>query len=318
MDPMSLVAGFLVGLVLLMPTCAWRVDSVARDRAERAVVASPIPVPELTPEPTPEVPLRSGDGSSLALIPAGTFQMGSPEGESGRDSDETLHQVTLTRDFLMQTTEVTQAQWQARMGNNPSDFTGDTNRPVEQVSWYDAVAYANALSVADGLPKAYNLSGCSGTPGTGNYSCSNVTLTAPTPYATSGWRLPTEAEWEYANRAGSSTAWYFGSDSNLLGTYAWFNGNSGNTTHPVAQKQPNAWGLYDMAGNVYEWCWDWYGSYPGTVTDPVGSTSGSARVGRGGSWYGDASRTRAANRNSTYPGYRYDFIVGFRLARSRP
>jgi len=252
------------------------------------------------------------------LIPAGTFQMGSPSGESGRSSNETQHQVTLSRDFLMQTTEVTQAQWQARMGNNPSYFSSDTSRPVEQVSWYDAVAYANALSVADGLPKAYNLSSCSGTPGADNYSCSNVTLTASTPYATTGWRLPTEAEWEYAYRAGTSTAWYFGSDSNLLGTYAWFDGNSSSTTHPVAQKKPNAWGLYDMAGNVWEWCWDWYGSYPGTVTDPVGTTSGSGRVFRGGSWLGDASYARAALRSYGAAPDARSVNLGFRLARSRP
>ncbi|MBM3259977.1 MAG: SUMF1/EgtB/PvdO family nonheme iron enzyme, partial [Candidatus Sericytochromatia bacterium] len=187
-----------------------------------------------------------------------------------------------------------------------------------QVSWYDAIAYANALSVADGLPEAYNLSNCNGTPGTGNYSCRYVTLTAYTPYATTGWRLPTEAEWEYAYRAGSSTAWYFGSDSNLLGTYAWFDGNSYSMTHPVAQKKPNAWGLYDMAGNVYEWCWDWYGDYPGTVTDPVGPTEGSFRVRRGGSWAADASGTRAAHRGDDDPGARRNLYIGFRLARSRP
>jgi len=258
------------------------------------------------------------------LLPAGTFQMGSPSGESGRSSDETLHQVTLTRDFLMQSTEVTQAQWQALMGNNPSSFTGDTNRPVDQVSWYDAVAYANALSVADGLPEAYNLSNCNGTPGTGNYSCRYVTLMAYTPYATTGWRLPTEAEWEYAYRAGTTTAWYNGDDESKVGDIAWFEDNSlvlraedRHMTHPVARKQPNAWGLYDMAGNVWEWCWDWYGVYPGTVTDPVGPTEGSYRVGRGGSWNSDASNARAARRGDGDPDGRSNGI-GFRLARSRP
>jgi len=255
--------------------------------------------------------------SDTVVIRAGTFQMGSPKGEPDRFANETQHQVTLTRDFLMQITPVTQAEWQALMGNNPSYFTRDTNRPVGHVSWYDAVAYANALSVADGLPKAYNLSGCSGTPGKDNYSCSNVTLTAPTPYATTGWRLPTEAEWEYAYRAGTTTAWYNGDDESKVGDIAWFDENSSDTTHPVAQKQPNAWGLYDMAGNLWEWCWDWYGSYPGTVTDPVGSTSGSYRVVRGGSWYHDASSTRAAYRYGIYPGYR-STAFGFRLARSRP
>ncbi|MEB3297853.1 MAG: formylglycine-generating enzyme family protein, partial [Candidatus Sericytochromatia bacterium] len=196
--------------------------------------------------------VRLPGGVSLFFmdLAAGTFQMGSPSGEADRSPDETLHQVTLTHDFLIQATEVTQGQWRTLMGNNPSEFTGDDNRPVEQVSWYDAVAYANALSAREGLPKAYDLSSCSGTPGTDNYSCGNVTFTAATPYATTGWRLPTEAEWEYAYRAGTSTPWFFGSDSNLLGTYAWFSSNSGNKTQPVGQKQPNAWGLYDMAGNV--------------------------------------------------------------------
>ncbi|MEB3237177.1 MAG: formylglycine-generating enzyme family protein [Candidatus Sericytochromatia bacterium] len=243
--------------------------------------------------------------------------MGSPVGEPGRSSDETQHTVTLTRGFWMQSTEVTQGQWRALMGNNPSRFTGADNRPVERVSWYDAVAYANALSAKDGLANAYDLSSCSGTPGTGNYGCSNVTLTASTPYATTGWRLATEAEWEYAYRAGSTTPWYFGSDSNLLGTYMWFSSNSVYRTWPVGQKQPNAWGLYDMAGNVWEWCQDWYGSYPGTVTDPTGPTSGSNRVRRGGSWDNDASRARAASRDPYRPDVR-SLGIGFRLARSRP
>ncbi|MEB3299986.1 MAG: formylglycine-generating enzyme family protein, partial [Candidatus Sericytochromatia bacterium] len=214
-------------------------------------------------------------GSTLQRLPHGTFHMGSWPGESGRYADETLHQVTLTRDFLMQTTEVTQGQWRAFMGNNPSRFNDDDNRPVEQVSWYDACAYANALSAKDGLPKAFDLSSCSGTPGTGSYDCSEVSLTARSPYAAKGWRLPTEAEWEFACRAGTTTPWYFGSDSNLLGTHAWFGDESNVGTHPVGRKQPNAWGLYDMAGNVSEWCWDRYGDYLGTVTDPAGPRWGS-------------------------------------------
>lgn len=259
--------------------------------------------------------LPGGATMQVVDVPSGTFQMGSPASESGRSLDEMQHQVTLTRTFLMQTTEVTQGHWRALMGNNPSNFTGDDNRPVEQVSWYDAVAYANALSARDGLPKAYDLSSCTGRPGTDDYKCSKVALTSPAPDATTGWRLPTEAEWEYAYRAGSATAWVFGSDSNLLGTHAWFGGNSAGMTHPVGLTQQNAWGLYDMAGNVWEWCQDWYGSYSEAVTEPVGPTR--YKVIRGGSWLHDASSTRAANRNFNVPSLRYGNL-GFRLARSRP
>ncbi|MEB3236622.1 MAG: formylglycine-generating enzyme family protein [Candidatus Sericytochromatia bacterium] len=248
-------------------------------------------------------------------LPAGTFQMGSPSSESGRSSDEMQHPVTLTRTFRMQTTEVTQGQWRALMGNNPSTFADDDNRPVETLSWFDAVAYANALSAKDGLPKAYDLSFCTGKPGTGSYNCSRVTLTSPAPDSTTGWRLPTEAEWEYAYRAGTATAWVFGADSNLLGTHAWFGGNSDGTTHPVGLTQCNPWGLYDMAGNVWEWCQDWYGSYPGSLAEPLGPTR--YRVIRGGSWLHDAASTRAANRNFNVPSLRYGNL-GFRLVRSMP
>jgi len=265
------------------------------------------------------VRLPGGISLQFALVPAGTFQMGSPEGESGRDSDETQHQVTLTRDFLMQTTEVTQAHWRRVMGKDPVDLTfkGCGDCPVESVNWFEAVAYANALSRKEGRTESYMLKGCKGEIGGADFRCDDVKLTARSPYETTGWRLPTEAEWEYAYRDGSSTAWYFGSDSKLLGTYAWFDGNSGSTTHPVAQKQPNARGLYDMAGNVWEWCWDWYGSYPGMATNPVGNGGGSYRVLRGGSWSRDASYARAAGRDYNSPGLR-NFYIGFRLARSRP
>ncbi len=191
-------------------------------------------------------------GQTFVLIPAGTFTMGSPSNEPGRYSDETQHQVTLTQPFYMQTTEVTQAQWETLMGSNPSRFSGCPTCPVEQVSWNDIQEFITKLNAR----------------GEGKYS------------------LPTEAQWEYAARAGSTTAFYNGGITETGGGYdpnldviGWYYYNSNSKTHPVGQKAPNAWGLYDMSGNVYEWCSDWYGTYPSTaVTDPTGPSSGSSRV----------------------------------------
>lgn len=243
--------------------------------------------------------------------------MGSPGGEAGRDAGETQHVVTLTRGFWIQTTEVPQSRWQALMGNNPSRFLGDADRPVESVSWYDAVAYANALSRSDGLPVAYVLSSCSGTPGAGTFGCGTVTVAAASPYATTGWRLPTESEWEYACRAGTSTPWHWGTDHSLLGAFAWFSGNSSAMTHPVGTKTPNSWGLYDMPGNVAEWCHDWQAGYPGAISDPAGPVSGSYRTHRDGSWAFGWTRTRSAYRGWSWPGYR-GIDLGFRLVRMGP
>jgi formylglycine-generating enzyme required for sulfatase activity len=237
------------------------------------------------------------------LIPAGAFTMGSPEDEPGRYNDEAQHQVTLTQAFYMQTTEVTQDQWQAVMGSNPSTFSScGSNCPVESVSWDDIQGFISALNAR----------------GEGTY------------------RLPTEAEWEYACRAGSTTAFANGgisvtdcsydADLNAMGWYCY---NSDVTysgcadcsswggpvcagTHPGAQKQANAWGLYDMHGNVWEWCSDWYGSYPsGSVTDPTGPSTGTFRVLRGGCWVDGAQFCRSAGRN-LYPSFRISG-GGFRL-----
>jgi len=234
-------------------------------------------------------------GQTFVLLPAGTFTMGSPTEELGRESDEEpQHQVTLSQPFYMQQTEVTQAQWEAVMGSNPSYISGCPTCPVETVSWYDVQAYVvemNKLSE-------------------GTYS------------------LPTEAQWEYAARAGSTTAFYNGGITELLCGYdpnldaiGWYCYNTqypqpDSATHPVAGKAPNAWGLYDMSGNVWEWCQDWYGSYSSSaVTDPVGPSSGSARVFRGGSWTNYATRCRSANRcGEDTPDIRH-FAVGLRLLR---
>ncbi len=233
-------------------------------------------------------------GVKLVLIPKGTFQMGSPIEEAGADNDEQLHQVTISKDYYLGVTEVTQGQYEKVMGVNPSHFQKRVIRksdssmyPVEQVSWEDAVEFCKRLSELPEEKKAGR-----------------------------AYRLPTEAEWEYACRAGSKTAFYFGDDSESLGAYAWHAANSGGQTHPVGEKKPNARGLYDMHGNVWEWCSDWYGDFPeGAVTDPVGPTEGSVRVLRGGSWGFGAADCRAAVRNAYVPTDR-SASFGFRVALS--
>ena len=206
----------------------------------------------------------------LRWIPPGTFQMGSAESEAGRDADEgPLHEVTLTRGFYLGIHEVTQAQWKAVMGTNPSIFVQGENpveRPVDSVSWEQCrlfIARLNAL----GLGK---------------------------------FRLPTEAEWEYACRAGTRTRFYWGDGVRLeeAHAYAWANSRSYATTHSVGGKRPNGWGLYDMSGNVWEWCGDWYGPYSADAqTDPTGPAQGREKVFRGGSWYDFPISLRSANRH---------------------
>ena len=230
-------------------------------------------------------------GQTFVLIPAGTFTMGSPSSELGRDSDEgPQHEVTLTQAFYMQTTEVTQAQWEAVMGSNPSRFSGCSTCPVEKVFWNDVQSYITQMNLR----------------GEGTYS------------------LSTEAQWEYAARAGSTTAFYNGGitetgcgyDSNL-NAIGWYCYNADSKTHPVAGKVSNAWGLYDMSGNVWEWCQDWYSSSYYTssaVTDPTGPSSGSYRVIRGGYWYYYAGYCRSASRDYENPDWRGSSI-GFRLLR---
>jgi len=222
-------------------------------------------------------------GMKLRLIPAGEFMMGSPATESDRADRETRHPVSITKPFYLGVTEVTQEQYQKVMGKNPSQFKGPQN-PVEKVSWTDAVEFCRKLSAMPAEKTAGHV-----------------------------YRLPTEAEWEYACRAGTATAYGFGDDRSGLGVYGWVGGES---THPVGGKKPNAWGLYDMHGNVWEWCQDWYGDYPsGSATDPTGATSGSHRVSRGGSWISIARSCRSARRNGSTPEVRSNGL-GFRVLRS--
>ena len=295
----------------------------------------------------------SGD---MALIPAGTFIMGSPTNELGRGSDEVQHQVTLTRDFFMQRTEVTNRQmadvlnWAIGQGkicatsNTVHNTEGDQQEllnlddadcqiswngaqlvveagkdeyPCLEVSWYGAAAYCNYLSDKEGLRRAISF---------GDWSDWNMDLDA------NGYRLPTKSEWEYACRAGTTTAFYtdgiayidaYPLDPNLDAA-GWYYGNStnpdnpmisGHGTHPVGLKQANAWGLFDMHGNVWEWCADWQGSYSGSVTDPMGPDWGSRRVVRGGCWDYPARSCRSADRHCR-PSTHDDQFTGFRPARS--
>jgi formylglycine-generating enzyme required for sulfatase activity len=240
--------------------------------------------------------------------------MGSPANEPDRDNDETQHRVTVSG-FYMGRYEVTQKEYQEVMGTNPSNFKGD-NLPVERVSWFDAIEYCNARSQKEGLTPAYTISGR--TPATG-YPITAATVTWNR--NANGYRLPTEAEWEYAAKGGAdqrsdgSPGNFTYAGSNIADEFAWLSGNSGSKTQNVGTKKPNGLGLHDMSGNVYEWCWDWYGSYSsGAQTDPLGASSGSFRVVRGGGW-GYPAGARSADRRGNDPNGR-GYNLGFRVARN--
>jgi formylglycine-generating enzyme required for sulfatase activity len=257
----------------------------------------------------------------ISSIPAGTFIMGSPSTESGRYADETQRRVTLSG-FYMGRTEVTQEQYETVMGRNPSTFKTDVEtgerqgrRPVETVSWYDALVFCNKLSILEGYSPAYSIEGKTNPdewgpiPSGGNTTWNNVEIVA----GSNGYRLPTEAQWEYACRAGTTTTYNTGDTIN--DDTGWYSGNSGNKTHEVGLKPPNVWGLYDMYGNVFEWCWDGYGEYPTEAqTNPMGAPTGSRRVIRGGGWNGSAQIVRSAYRGYPSPYVRVNFL-GFRYLR---
>ncbi len=241
--------------------------------------------------PAAELTLDLGNNVSmkLARIPAGKFVMGCPASEKDAEghahpADEAQHEVAISNAFLMGVTEVTQKQYESVMGKNPSQFKGPNN-PVEQVAWADAVEFCRKLSAKTGRTV----------------------------------RLPTEAEWEYACRAGSKGRFCFGDTDTALGEYAWYTVNSmdrktgAKTTHPVGQKKPNAWGLYDMHGNAWEWCADWYAANygaSGSQTNPVGPATGSIRVLRGGSWNYCSYGLRQSGRGRIGPTGQYDVNGG--------
>jgi formylglycine-generating enzyme required for sulfatase activity len=255
-------------------------------------------------------------GMTFLRIPGGEFMMGSPEeDEDASDDEKPAHKVRVSP-FLLGVTEVTQAQYKDVTGHNPSWFStagrgkeavaGEvTDRyPVENISWLDAIRYSNALSKKDGLAPYYVIG--------------DRDVEAASTYA-SGYRLPTEAEWEFACRAATSTKYSFGSDPSQLRKYAWYSANSGGISHGVGQKHPNAFGLYDMHGNVWEWCWDCYGaSYDerSRADSPLGVPEASGRVDRGGGWDNYPRYCRSANRRGGPPANR-NYALGFRLARSQ-
>ena len=227
----------------------------------------------------------------MISIPAGSFQIGQV------GIAEPVHNVTLDA-FLMSQTEITQAQYLSVIGTNPSIFPGIDDRPVENITWYQAVIFCNKLSEANGFESCYDL------------------ITWECNFKKNGFRLPTEAEWEYACRAGTSTTWYNGDDENNLGDVAWYKINSGGTTHPVGLKKPNEFGLYDMYGNIDEYCNDWWAdTYTDlSVNNPTGPDSGYFIVGRGGYYNSEASSCRSASRWSSYIDSG-NSAIGFRVVR---
>ncbi|MBI1830350.1 MAG: formylglycine-generating enzyme family protein [Planctomycetes bacterium] len=224
----------------------------------------------------------------FAWIPPGTFTMGSTGKEKGRGDDETPHQVALTKGFYLGVHAVTQEQWQAAMGNNPSHFKGEKGLPVDQVSWNDCQAFCKKLRERDN----------------------------------NAYRLPTEAEWEYAARAGTTTPYHFGETlstdlANYNGNFIYGNGKKGiyrEKTTPAGRFPANAWGLHDMHGNIWQWCQDWHGGLPSqAVSDPQGPKTGKNRMLRGGSWGSHPVFCRSANRNFADPDERTEFY-GLRVA----
>jgi formylglycine-generating enzyme required for sulfatase activity/tRNA A-37 threonylcarbamoyl transferase component Bud32 len=267
----------LIGFLMLIPVIS--ILTFLRPNPQEA--GKPIPPVVTQKEPPPaqlanvqSLPtITNSIGMKLVLIPAGEFQMGSEKGES---NEKPVHEVQIEKPFYLGETEVTQGQWEAVMGSNPSHFKGP-DLPVEQVSWEDSQEFLKKLSDKEG--KSY--------------------------------RLPSEAEWEYACRAGSQTEYCFGDGDSNLGEYAWYDANSGGETHPVGQKKPNGWGLYDMHGNVREWCQDWsqsdfYSKSEATVPSPICNNSASRdRVVRGGGWDFGAWFCRSVRRSRYGPGARY-------------
>ncbi len=254
-----------------------------------------------TTAPTKEI--TNTIGMKLVLIPSGEFLMGSPDSDKdARDNEKPQHHVQITRPFYLGIHEVTQGQYRAVTGENPPRFKGSSDDlPVNWVSWNEAIAFCDKLSKRDGMKPYHHFGG-------------SVQRLGGEAY-----RLPTEAEWEYACRAGSTTRYNFGDDAVSLNEFAWVRGNSGGRSHPVGQKRPNAWGLYDMHGNLWEWCEDWYDEMyyqhsPGA--DPLGPSRAASRVFRGECWLDPPPACRSAFRVGLAPGMRANYL-GFRVARLR-
>ena len=259
-------------------------------------------------DPTgPSVDTHEIQGITFAKIPRGSFYMGDIQNYGLYSQEKPVHFVSLPS-FLMSIYEITQEQYQSVMDSNPAYFKFGDNYPVESVSWYDAMNFCNKLSDMAGFERCYNDT-------TYLFSCD---------FSKNGFRLPTEAEWEYACRVGTETEYYTGNDlgsdgwtSTDLDVAGWYDGNSDNKTHSVGQKVPNAWGLYDMHGNVWEWCNDWYDSKYYSLSpsyDPTGPSSVSNRVLRGGGWNNSTTYCRSASRFGDNPALKLN-ILGFRVVR---
>ncbi len=297
MNPKHII---LTLLLMLCPIGMAAQSTITRNKPKPAVTKpKPAAKPKAKPKPAPRRNNTSHSGSTsstvslsaelnklinnMVYVAGGTFTMGatSEQGSDAFDNESPTHSVTLSSYYICKY-EVTQALWRAVMGNNPSNFKGD-NLPVECVSWDDCQTFINRLNS----------------------------------YTGRNFRLPTEAEWEFAARGGNYSRHYKYSGSNYISDVAWYDGNSSNRTHPVGTKQANELGLYDMSGNVWEWCSDWYGSYSSySQNDPTGPNSGSFRVLRGGCWFIFASHCRSSYRYYNSPGYR-NINLGLRLVLSQ-
>jgi sulfatase modifying factor 1 len=288
MKHLSTVLVILSGALALLPGCARKTPSDGTK------------TPAATPNPQSEIRHPQSDSGAMVLLPGGRFTMGDKE-----EADATPHEVSVSP-FYIDKYLVTQEQYQRVMGDNPSRWKGPQN-PVEQVRWSDAVKFCNARSRREGLTPCYDLQ---------TWQCS---------FEANGYRLPTEAEWEYACRAGATTTYFFGNDASQLGDYAWFEKNAGGHPQPVGQKKPNPAGLYDICGDVWQWCndfykVDYYAAAP--AENPRGPQEGDTKVVRGGAWKFSAENCRAGYRYNENPGYvdvcfGYD-IYGFRCVRNAP
>ena len=261
---------------------------------------------EIYPEAAPvrEIQISEDVPGLLEMVelPGGTFFMGSPDSDDMADDSEKPQHEVFIDDFAICRFPVTRKLYREVMEKTPEQWRKEQNDdqlPANYINWFEAVEFCNALSQRQGLPACYRIAG----------------EQVEWDLEASGYRLPTEAEWEYAVRAGTTTRWFFGDDEKALGRYAWYAENAENRVHPVGEKEPNPWKLYDMLGNVWEWCWDWYSSYSSaSANNPSGPDKGSLRVLRGGAFWDFPGVLRSAYRFSYVPENR-NVRYGFRVVR---
>ena len=297
----------VIGLALRL---GWNAQPVLVGAPVPPVAKKPEPIRQPAKKPEPAWPPRKRrlvedipGLLEMMELPGGTFQMGSPDTDDlARDREKPQHSVTVSA-FAIARYPVTRQLYREILGRSPEQWkeTGDDQLPANYLTWFDAVKFCNALSAKQGLRPCYRIDG------------DRVDWDRKA----NGYRLPTEAEWEYAVRAGTTTRWFFGDDDAELSRYAWFTSNSGGRVHPVGEKKSNPWNLHDMIGNVWDWCWDWFGDYSkdaAAVIDPIGSSTGVGRVLRGGAYWGEGRYLRSADRFRDEPENRLD-LVGVRCVR---